>query len=243
MTNIKKLAFAALLGATALGYSLGAQADQSTAGTASSGGGLSAQSSSGRSDGSFDASGQALGTTNNVRANGSTSEGSFDKASTSKSDTLNTSDSSSTDAIPANGAKSNANTQPVAATGTAEPATTTTVVSFNDLQSNQITSIQTSLRSQGFTLSSDGIWGPKSAAALRDFQERSGLPATGELNSATVSALDLGDVVVIENRTDARVMSDGNSTSEGGIDGPDTSGRLNGNSSTTSSDNGSGPGY
>jgi hypothetical protein len=37
----------------------------------------------------------------------------------------------------------------------------------------------------------DGIWGPRTSAALRDFQQNQGLDATGQLNAQTLAALGI----------------------------------------------------
>lgn len=242
--KIRTFALAALLSASALGYSMSANADQSSTGTAASGAGISAQSSVGRND-------SPSNTPNTVRANGSTSEGSFDDASTPKSDALTTSDSSSSDSVPLNNSREvsnedvpNANTtgqsyvnpnpdatanvsgnadaqgrmgesdtlttqdssssDTLDATGTrantssittsqSEPSNTigaTATTTVYDMQTGQIRSIQSSLRAQGFKVGGvDGIWGPRTSAAVRDFQQQNNLPVTGELDSTTVTAI------------------------------------------------------
>lgn len=54
-----------------------------------------------------------------------------------------------------------------------------------------IQSVQASLKNEGHAVSVDGVWGPKTAQALRDFQRDNSLPATGTLNAETLAALNL----------------------------------------------------
>lgn len=61
-----------------------------------------------------------------------------------------------------------------------------------DLQRHVIVGVQTLLARAGFYRSGiDGIFGTGTAAAIRAFQARSGLPADGRLNMETLSALGL----------------------------------------------------
>ncbi|HEY8964774.1 MAG TPA: peptidoglycan-binding domain-containing protein [Alphaproteobacteria bacterium] len=263
MTTMKTFAFAALLSATAIGFTLPANAEGGTRSSAS-GAGVSAGSSvgaSGSTNGAGNASdvnasnstaisGSVIGSSNQDGAggtmndNGSGTDDDYANSSTSRSQVLGTSDSSSSDTISANGAKDNTN-RTVGQSAT-NPAVAATVLSFDTLQGSQITSIQRTLLDQGFRVgSADGVWGPKSAAALRDFQARNNLAVTGQLDSPTVTALNMGDTLVIRTDNDVRVMNDANmgSTADAPIDGPDAEGRLNGNSSTTGTDSGSGTGY
>lgn len=54
-----------------------------------------------------------------------------------------------------------------------------------------VESVQASLKSEGHNVSVDGVWGPKTMAAVRDFQQSNGIPATGRLDSQTLAALDV----------------------------------------------------
>ncbi len=53
--------------------------------------------------------------------------------------------------------------------------------------------VQQKLHDQGFYVRDniDGRWGPKTSAAVQNFQSAKGLQATGQLDSATLAALDL----------------------------------------------------
>jgi peptidoglycan hydrolase-like protein with peptidoglycan-binding domain len=52
---------------------------------------------------------------------------------------------------------------------------------------------QEALRAKGFDPGSvDGAMGPRTSAAVRDFQKRNGLPVTGRLDAATASRLGVG---------------------------------------------------
>ncbi|HEY1719725.1 MAG TPA: peptidoglycan-binding domain-containing protein [Magnetospirillaceae bacterium] len=52
-----------------------------------------------------------------------------------------------------------------------------------------IESVQAALANSGQSVAIDGVWGPKTTAALKDFQKAHGLKATGRLNHATREAL------------------------------------------------------
>ncbi|HYH18878.1 MAG TPA: peptidoglycan-binding domain-containing protein [Azospirillum sp.] len=60
------------------------------------------------------------------------------------------------------------------------------------LSPQRVRNIQQALNSNGSDIAVDGIWGPNTRRALRDFQQSQGLEATGQLDSRTVSALNLG---------------------------------------------------
>lgn len=66
-----------------------------------------------------------------------------------------------------------------------------TTASVSAPDASTIQSAQAKLREEGHKVSVDGVWGPKTAAALRDFQKANGLSATGELDSETISALNI----------------------------------------------------
>ena len=51
---------------------------------------------------------------------------------------------------------------------------------------------QQALVNQGFSISVDGVSGPQTRNALRQFQARQGLPETGTLDNATMEALRSG---------------------------------------------------
>jgi peptidoglycan hydrolase-like protein with peptidoglycan-binding domain len=52
----------------------------------------------------------------------------------------------------------------------------------------------------------DGVWGPKTESALRNFQTQSGLEATGELNESTARALGI-DAPNADMRTERQTVS------------------------------------
>jgi peptidoglycan hydrolase-like protein with peptidoglycan-binding domain len=55
----------------------------------------------------------------------------------------------------------------------------------------RIEAIQGALKNNGEDVAPDGIWGPKTVAALRDFQKKQGLHATGHMDRATAMKLNL----------------------------------------------------
>jgi len=59
------------------------------------------------------------------------------------------------------------------------------------LSQHRVEEIQTALANKsGDKLAIDGIWGPQTRNALRDFQKQQGLPATGRLSQATLKKLN-----------------------------------------------------
>lgn len=59
------------------------------------------------------------------------------------------------------------------------------------VDASTVQSVQSELRDEGHKVSVDGVLGPKTASALRDFQRAKGLPVTGTINSETLAALDI----------------------------------------------------
>ena len=52
--------------------------------------------------------------------------------------------------------------------------------------------VQADLQQQGIYKGNvDGMWGPETQSAVANFQQAHGMPATGELNSPTLAALNL----------------------------------------------------
>jgi peptidoglycan hydrolase-like protein with peptidoglycan-binding domain len=52
--------------------------------------------------------------------------------------------------------------------------------------------VQTALNQAGFKLKVDGVEGPKTRAALRQYQEKHGLKITGRMDTATLKSLGIG---------------------------------------------------
>ncbi len=57
------------------------------------------------------------------------------------------------------------------------------------VSSGTVRAVQEALRRQGHDIAADGIMGPRTVAALRSWQKVNGLPDTGMLDEATMSAL------------------------------------------------------
>jgi len=55
----------------------------------------------------------------------------------------------------------------------------------------RVEEIQAALQSKGEQLAVDGIWGPKTTTALRDFQKKNGLKTSGRFDHATAAKLDI----------------------------------------------------
>jgi peptidoglycan hydrolase-like protein with peptidoglycan-binding domain len=72
-----------------------------------------------------------------------------------------------------------------------QTSTSSNVQASANLDSETIENVQASLKDAGHNVSTDGVWGPKTAAALRDFQQANGLTPTGSIDSQTLAALDI----------------------------------------------------
>ena len=57
------------------------------------------------------------------------------------------------------------------------------------MSDTKVRSAQTALNDRGYSVGVDGRWGPNTESAVRDFQSKNGLTATGKLDSATLNAL------------------------------------------------------
>jgi len=60
------------------------------------------------------------------------------------------------------------------------------------LSPQRVRNIQQALNDNGSNIDVDGVWGPNTRRALRDFQQSKGLDATGQLDRDTVAALNPG---------------------------------------------------
>jgi hypothetical protein len=86
--------------------------------------------------------------------------------------------------------------------GAAGVQQTAEVVSPSELNEDQIRELQQTLNERGFHAGNvDGIWGPKTQAAIRNFQETENMQATGQITHETLSALDLQFAGVMDEPT------------------------------------------
>lgn len=66
------------------------------------------------------------------------------------------------------------------------------VVESHKLAKSDVTQVQEALNKSGYDVGAvDGVWGPSTESALRDFQQAKGLEASGKLNRDTVAGLGL----------------------------------------------------
>ena len=73
-----------------------------------------------------------------------------------------------------------------------------------------IKAVQEKLNAEGYDVGrADGIWGPRSAAALKRYQQEKGLKATGRLDQETANGLGLeeGEFAAFENALGQRSRS------------------------------------
>lgn len=89
--------------------------------------------------------------------------------------------------------ESNGNWVPMPASAVRAAAPNRPAPAPTALSSDMVFKVQQRLHDLGFYVRDniDGQWGPHTSAALRNFQRAKGLDATGQLNSATLAALDL----------------------------------------------------
>jgi hypothetical protein len=81
-------------------------------------------------------------------------------------------------------------TASTSASGRGASASTTAGVNGHDAQT--VREVQQTLSQRGFDPGPiDGLWGPRTQAALRQFQQAQGMAASGTLDAATMSALDV----------------------------------------------------
>jgi len=61
-----------------------------------------------------------------------------------------------------------------------------------ELTQGMVQKIQTKLQAQNtYTGSIDGIWGPQTQAAVRSYQQAHGLTASGQMDSATMTSMNM----------------------------------------------------
>jgi hypothetical protein len=61
----------------------------------------------------------------------------------------------------------------------------------SELKKDQISQIQQALNKKGFNAKSDGVWGPNTVSALRNFQQKNNISANGQLTQETLAELGL----------------------------------------------------
>jgi peptidoglycan hydrolase-like protein with peptidoglycan-binding domain len=63
----------------------------------------------------------------------------------------------------------------------------------SEMSRDMIQQVQQKLQQQGmYRARVDGVWGPSTEAAVRSYQQQHNLSASGQLDSATLAALDMG---------------------------------------------------
>lgn len=82
-------------------------------------------------------------------------------------------------------------TAPTPQAATPAPAAPKTAAHKGMMSRQRVEAIQTALKSNGEQVEPDGVWGPKTVAAVRDFQKQQGLKVTGHVDRATAQKLNL----------------------------------------------------
>jgi hypothetical protein len=137
-----------------------------------------------------------------VGSTGTSSSGMSSSMSSDNSADTSAETSSSTSARTAAEAESNTS---ASASGQA--------ITGENLARNDVIRIQQSLRQEGFyNGQADGVWGPRTASALMQYQQKNQLGATGQLNSNTLNQLgvELGASGSSETSTSGSVSGSAN---------------------------------
>jgi peptidoglycan hydrolase-like protein with peptidoglycan-binding domain len=101
--------------------------------------------------------------------------------------------------------------------------------------SEQVKAVQQALKDKGHDPGEiDGVMGPKTQAALRDYQQKEGLKATGRLDSATASKLGVQAKADTSSSTSPAASPSGSSST-----GASSSSSPSGSSSSATSPSGS----
>lgn len=61
------------------------------------------------------------------------------------------------------------------------------------MSAERVRNVQQALNDRGQTVDVDGVWGPNTRRALREFQQANGIDATGRLDNRTATALNLNE--------------------------------------------------
>ena len=97
----------------------------------------------------------------------------------------------------------NRNNPPPAASAAPEPAPAqtgmsnsatvsgTATIERTSASSDQVRKVQSALKDNGEHVKVDGIWGPRTSQALRDYQQKNGLQASGQLDDQTKQKLNV----------------------------------------------------
>ena len=64
-------------------------------------------------------------------------------------------------------------------------------VQYDSLDYSEVREVQKSLNQNGYNLNVDGVWGPRTTAAIRSFQNNQDLRVTGNLDNQTLAALNV----------------------------------------------------
>ena len=89
---------------------------------------------------------------------------------------------------------------PRSATGTSDPTmrsgsanrTDRSMMGHSQYESSTVRDVQQALQNKGYDVGAvDGVMGPRTQSALREFQQQQGLPRSGQLDERTMSALDV----------------------------------------------------
>lgn len=121
--------------------------------------------------------------------------------------------SSSSPAAEEDSSASSSTTPDESTTAETETSATGQAIAGNNLARNDVVMIQQALRQEGFyNGTADGVWGPRTASALMQFQQQNKLGATGHLNTNTLDKLGVELGAAASSSTSADVNSNNEST-------------------------------
>ncbi|HVV92318.1 MAG TPA: peptidoglycan-binding domain-containing protein [Hyphomicrobiales bacterium] len=94
-----------------------------------------------------------------------------------------------------------------------------TPISPESLSKQQIKQVQQALNQNGFqNVKPDGVWGPDTADALKQFQQKQNIQANGELDQQTLSALNVQVSSSMQQGRAATGMPPEQNNASGGMD-------------------------
>lgn len=113
--------------------------------------------------------------------------------------------------------KSQSEQQPQAQSGQSQSSQSGSQQASQDQET--IKQVQQKLSDAGHELQADGIMGPKTQAALKEFQEKKGLQASGELDQQTMAALGVSEGASASTGSSAEQSSSGSASQGSGSQG------------------------
>jgi len=125
-------------------------------------------------------------------ASGQPNAGSANTPGTDNSGVVHTSSSGPAPGAPASSMSGSQVNPPSMGTTGSTYGTSSTMGSTTNMSSDSIRQLQQALNDNGENLNVDGVMGPQTERALRDYQQKNGLQASGMLDQPTRQKLNIG---------------------------------------------------